>query len=107
MALLSQMKLLTNESNEELLSLLLDMSKNVILEITNRNILPDRLETIQLKLAVIAYNRVGTEGEASRSEGGISSSFTDIPEDIRSVLIKNRLCKVGGIVYEKTEKEST
>lgn len=107
MSLLSQMKVLTDESNGELLSLLIEMSKNTILEITNRNVLPQRLETIQLKLAVIAYNRMGTEGETSRTEAGISSAFNDIPEDIRSVLINNRLCRVGGKVYEKTEKEKT
>lgn len=107
MALLENLKLLTNESNEELLSLLLEMSKNTILEMTNRNILPKRLEVVQLKLATIAYNRMGTEGETSRSEGGISSAFSDLPEDIKIILSKNRLCKVGGHIYEKTDETQT
>lgn len=103
---LTKLKLLTNESNDELLSLLLEMAKDTILEMTNRSILPKRLENTQVKMAVIAYNRMGTEGELSRSEGGISASFSDLPEDIRQVISKNKLAKVGGRVYETDTAET-
>ena len=82
MTQLEQLKKLTGESDEELLSILLEMSGDVILGLTNRTEVPDVLTGTQTKMALIAYNRLGTEGETSRSEGGISSAFSDMPEDI-------------------------
>ena len=56
-----------------------------------------------IKLAVIYYNRLGNEGESSRTEGGISQSFvTDIPADIKKQL-DNYPRKVG--VIHATVKE--
>lgn len=102
---LANIKKLTGESDEELLSLLLDMAENKILEMTNRTTLPARLESTQIELAVIMYNHKGDEGSSSRSEGGISVSYTDIPDNIHKVLKKNRLLKVGGRTYETTESK--
>lgn len=107
MTSLEELKKLTKESDEELLSLLLETAEETILEMTNRTKFPKRLDKTKVKLAVIAYNRSGTEGETSRSEGGITSAFTDLPADILSVINKNRLAKVGGKVYEKTDTETT
>jgi hypothetical protein len=45
------------------------------------------------------------EGESSRSGGGISSSFVEIPEDIRKAIEENRLIRVGGRTYEKSPEE--
>lgn len=102
-----KLKKLTKESDEELLSLLLETAEDIILELTNRKTLPQRLTNIKVKLAVIVYNRMGTEGEISRSEGGISSAFSDLPEDILKAIKSNRLARVGGKIYEKTDTEKT
>ena len=51
-------------------------------------------------LALIAYNRRGTEGEKSRSEGGESYSFDDAPKQIYDILNRYRLARVGGKAYE-------
>ncbi len=102
---LESLKKLTGESDDELLSLLLDMAKNKILEMTNRSNLPVRLESTQIELAVIMYNRRGDECSSSRSEGDVSVSYVDIPENIRKVINKNRLFKVGGRTYEVTESK--
>ncbi|MBP3339787.1 MAG: phage head-tail connector protein [Lachnospiraceae bacterium] len=108
MTLLEKLKKLTGESDEELLSILLELSKDTILELTNRKEFPQSLETTQLKMAVIAYNRLGTEGETSRSEGGISSAFADMPTEILSAIKGKRLGKVGGHIYEqKNDTEAT
>lgn len=106
MTQIEELKKLTGESDEELLSILLKMSEDTILALTNRKVLPDSLVTTQTKLAVIAYNRLGTEGETSRSEGGISSAFSDMPEDILKSIKSKRLGKVGGRIYEANTKET-
>ncbi len=102
-----ELKKLTGESDDELLSILLKMSEDTILALTNRTTLPDSLRTTQTKLAVIAYNRLGTEGEVSRSEGGISSAFSDMPADILKAIKSKRLGRVGGRTYETTDTEET
>ena len=102
-----EIKKLTGESDEELLSILLKMSEDTILALTNRKSLPDSLKTTQTRLAVIAYNRLGTEGEVSRSEGGIASAFSDMPADILKAIKSKRLGKVGGRAYETTDTEET
>lgn len=99
---LDMLKKLTGESDEELLSLLLDTAEDSILNYTNRTVLPARLEMTKVRWALIAYNRQGMEGESSRNEGGISQSFVEIPAEILSILNSNRLAKVGGKTYEKT-----
>lgn len=102
-----RLKLLTgaDESNFELLSLLLELAEEHILAETNRSVMIPQLKQAQLDLAVIAYNRMGTEGETSRSEGGISTSFADMPDKIKSVLERYRLVRCGGHAYEKTAVE--
>ena len=106
MTQIEELKKLTGESDEELLSILLKMSEDTILALTNRKVLPDSLVATQTKLAVIAYNRLGTEGETSRSEGGISSAFSDMPEDILKSIKSKRLGKVGGRIYEANTEET-
>lgn len=102
---LEMLKKLSGESDEELLSLLLEMAEDKILGYTNRSSLPNRLEVTKVRWALIAYNRMGMEGEVSRSEGGISQAFVEIPEDIKSILNSNRLARVGGKIYEATKTE--
>jgi hypothetical protein len=51
------------------------------------------------------YNRLGSEGEAARSEGGISQTFcTDIPDDIKRQLAYNYPRKVG-VIHSETIEE--
>ena len=58
---------------------LLDEAKDAVLDLIGRDIMPERLVSVQVELAVIAYNKRGAEGQSSRSEGGISISFEDLP----------------------------
>ena len=95
---------LTGESDKTLLSLLLDESKDFVLAYTNRTKLIDPLKKPVRDLAVIAYNRRGTEGENSRSGGGESYSFDNAPKQIYDVLNRYRLARVEGVIHEaKTE----
>ena len=70
-----------------LAQVLLEDSKNDILSYCNLDELPDALIGLQVGLAVKRLNRMGTEGETSRSEGGVSHSFGDlIDEDAKKTL---------------------
>jgi uncharacterized protein YerC len=92
---------LTGCDDEELLEILLAEAESTILAYTNRTVLPSALNSVAVRLVVVNYKRMGTEGETSHSEGGISTSFSeDIPKEITSVLNKYRLVRCGGNVFE-------
>ena len=102
---LEKLKLMMGESNENLISLLLSDATELVLSYTGRTELPVALNKTVRDLAVIAYNRMGAEGESSRSGAGESYSFDAAPKQIYDVLDRYRLIKVGGRAYEaKTEQ---
>lgn len=100
------LKQMTGSKDEALLTALLQAAEEELLSQTNRTKLNDRLKPYVRKWALIAYNRMGTEGEASRSGGGISSSFIEIPADIMKAIQENRIARVGGHAYEKKPDET-
>lgn len=102
---LSILKKLTGESDEELLSLLLLMAEERLLNLTNRTKMIEQLKPAKRDWAVIAYNRLGMEGEGSRSQGGISTAFVEIPEAIAGVIRATRIARVGGKAHEKAEDQ--
>lgn len=98
---------LTGESDSKLLSPLLLRAKNIILTMTNRTKLIPVLEGLQLELALELYNKQGSEGESSRSEGGVSVSYKDgISETLKASINQYRLAKVGGYAFEKEQTET-
>lgn len=99
-----KLRLLTGEHDEILLSLLLEEAREYVLSYTRRTKLVPGLEKSVRDLAVIAYNRMGTEGESSRSGGGESYSFDSAPKQIYDVLDQYRLVRIGGKTYEAKEK---
>ena len=102
---IEKLKKLTGESDDILLSLLLDEATAFVLSYTGRTKIVTGLEKAVRDLAVIALNRIGTEGEASRSGGGESYSFDNAPKHIYDTLDRYRLASIGGKTYEaKTEQ---
>ncbi|MFR1131385.1 MAG: phage head-tail connector protein [Enterocloster bolteae] len=102
---IEKLKKLTGESDDILLSLLLDEATAFVLSYTGRAKIVTGLEKAVRDLAVIALNRMGTEGEASRSGGGESYSFDNAPKHIYDTLDRYRLARIGGKTYEaKTEQ---
>ena len=97
---LEKLKKLTGETDEELLKLLLSEAEEFVLAYTNRTRIVTGLEKSVRDLAIIALNRMGTEGEAGRSEGGESYSFDTAPKQIYDVLNRYRIARVGGVVHE-------
>lgn len=78
-----------------LLISLLDEAKAQILSLTGRESIPPQLDWTQIKLAVIAYNRLGIEGQSAYSEGGISLSVDSIPDAIRAEITPYRLARTA------------
>lgn len=97
---IDKLKVLTGETDEELLALLLSDAEDYVKAYTGRTELVSGLQRAVRDLAVIALNRMGTEGESGRSEGGESYSFDDVPKHVTDVLNRYRLAKVGGKRYE-------
>lgn len=105
--MLEKLKKLTGESDETILSLLLLRAKNIILTETNRTELTKQLEGLQLEIALELYNRQGSEGETSRSEGGVSVSFKDgLSDTILNGIRSHRLARVAGYAFEKKSTEA-
>lgn len=91
-------------SQDNLLNQLLEDAQSEILDYCNRDTLPTRAEGLQRELAIIYYNRQGSEGESSRSEGGISVSYsTEIPGNIKSRL--NAFRRLKGAQIANASKE--
>ena len=53
---------------------------------------------------MIALNRMGTEGEKARSEGGENYTFDDAPKQIYDTMNRFRLARVGGKAFETSKK---
>ena len=79
------------ESSDELLLSLLRDAAAFICAITWRERVPPGLESAQLRLAVIFFNRMGMEGEKERTEGDIRRSVSDLPDALRREIYAYRL----------------
>lgn len=101
---LEKLKTLTGESDEMLLSLLLEEATAFVLAYTNRTKLVSGLDKAVRDLAVIAMNRIGTEGETGRTGAGESYSFDNAPKQIYDILNRYRLARIGGKTYETKKK---
>lgn len=101
---IEKLVILTKCNDEELLETLLDEAEAFVLAYTNRSKIVTGLEKAVRDLAVIALNRLGTEGENSRSEGGESYSFDNAPRQVYDTMNRYRLARVGGRTYETKAK---
>lgn len=101
---IEKLTILTKCNDEELLETLLDEAEAFVLAYTNRTKIVTGLEKAVRDLAVIALNRLGTEGENSRSEGGESYSFDNAPRQVYDTMNRYRLARVGGRTYETKAK---
>ena len=91
-----QLRLQDNTADPVLLSELLEDAQALILGFLQRDELPDACTSAKIRLAQILYNRLGMEGSAAHSEGGMSDTVeTGIPEEIKAMIRPWRLAKVG------------
>ena len=101
---LEKLKKLTGEKDDELLQILVEDATAWVLAYTNRTRLVSGLDKTVRDLAVIALNRMGTEGEKARSEGGENYTFDDAPKQIYDTMNRFRLARVGGKAFEASKK---
>lgn len=94
-------------NDQELMQILVDWAEELILTETNRTVMIDQLHSSQLELALYLYNRTGTEGEVSRSEGGISITYADMPKNVQDRISQYRLARSGGRAFEKKPIEES
>ena len=91
MAQLEKLKLrlgIVGTEQDNLLQAILDDVEGEMLAYTNRVELTIPMQSLQIKIAIIEYNKQGSEGLASDSQGGKSVSFFDgLPSDVKSSLI--------------------
>lgn len=78
---------------EALLLELLRQAGEMMLAYTGRDALPAALAGAQVRLAAVLYNRLGTEGESIRREGGALMHFEPLPRMIEAQLRPYRLAK--------------
>nr|WP_288974969.1 phage head-tail connector protein [uncultured Blautia sp.] len=100
MTYIEKLKKLTGESDEELLFLLLEEAEAFVLSYTNRTKLVSGLDKAVRDLAVIALNRMGTEGESGRSGAGETYSFDNAPKQVYDLMDRYRLVRIGGKAHE-------
>lgn len=100
---LEKLKQLTGESDETVLSSLLLRAENIILSETNREKLTPGLNRLLPELVIELYNRSGSEGEQSRSEGGVSVTYGEngLSKSLLQRIRMHRLARVAGHVFEK------
>ena len=94
---------ITDDSQDGLITALLSDAADSVRDYIGRDEVPVRLVSVQVQLAVIAYNKRGAEGESSRSEGGISQSFDGLPPELLARL-KNYPRKAGVLYTADTEQ---
>ncbi len=74
--LIEEVKLLTNKTDENLISLILNKSIKEVEIYTNQNY-NEKFNNVIVDIAVIKLNKLGTEGLASQSYSGASESYID------------------------------
>ena len=62
---------------------------------TGRETLPEGAGAVIVELAVISYNRLGTEGQSAHAEGSISIRVDGLPVMLKAQLDGMRIAKVG------------
>lgn len=90
------MRRLPDATDAALLQDLLADAAAFICAYTGRTDVPEALQSAQVQLAAVFYNRLGMEGEARRVEGSVEHVADAVPEEIRRQLNPFRLVKGVG-----------
>ena len=92
--MLEKLKLLLNQvddSNDELLALLIALCKEDAYTYCNLKEYDSELDYIVIQMVIERFNRIGSEGVASQSTSGVSTSYDSFySEKVERLLNKNR-----------------
>lgn len=97
MTVLDRLALRLEGVKDDMLEALLEDAEGMILAYTGRQALPAALQTAQVQLAAVIYNRMGIEGETAHSEGGVSRSMESLPDEIRRQIAPYRIARVVNV----------
>lgn len=99
MEILEQIKLLSGNTNEALISLIIDKTMIEISDYTKMDfdICNERMTNVLVDMAVVKLNRFGTEGLSSQSYSGVSESYID---EYPHYILK----QLNSIKYSKNKK---
>lgn len=95
---LLNLELGADETQYPLLQRYIDKAINKVMNFTKRDkaYVEKELQNQVIDLAIILYNRKGTEGLKSQSYSGVSETYVeDIPNEIKRDLYAHRLLKRG------------
>lgn len=95
---LLKLELGADKTQEPLLQRYMDKAVNKVMNFTKRDkaYVEKELQNQVIDLAIILYNRKGTEGLKSQSYSGVSETYVeDIPNEIKRDLYAHRLLKRG------------
>ncbi len=76
----------TENSEDEVLEILLDMAGEIITNIRRTDVVEPEYYNAQLSIAIELYNKMGAEGQTSHGENGINRSYEvgDVSESLIS-----------------------
>ena len=95
---------IAEDEQDSLLQAILEDVEGEILAFTNRSELTTAMNPLQIKIAIIEYNKQGSEGMASDSQGGKSQSWIDgLPSDVKTSLISFRKLRLATYATEKSK----
>lgn len=96
MELVDQIKLITGNTNDDLISLMLDKAEAEISAYLNTEY-ETKFDNLAVDIAVIKINRLGSEGLVSQGYSGASESYIDgYPQEILNQL--NRFKRKWGML---------
>ena len=82
---------LTNDSKDELLSILIALCKDEAVDFCNLTEYNNKLDSAIIMMVIERYNRMGSEGAKSQSASGISASYDSFYSDkVVKMLNKHR-----------------
>lgn len=94
MTMLERLRVRLPGVQDELLAACIEDASASICAYTGRAAVPEGLSGVQVRLAVVYYNRMGIEGETAHAQGGVSRSMESMPADIAAQLRPHRLARV-------------
>jgi hypothetical protein len=85
--LLSLKELLENPPvSDSILQFYLDCARDIICELRNTDMIEPKYLTIQIRMAIEMFNKIGAEGQIAHAENGISRAYekADISDSLLS-----------------------
>lgn len=83
-----QIRLGNVDDQDDLLKLLLQDAEEMICDIRNSDIVEEKYLSVQVRIAVELYNKMGAEGQVGHTENGLSRTYEkgDVSDSLMSLI---------------------